>query len=212
MLDFKLDLYLVTDENLAKGGALDEIVEESIKGGTSLVQLREKNVSTRTFLSRAIEIKKITDKYDVPLIINDRLDIALAVDAAGLHIGQSDMPYEIARKILGYNKIIGLSVETLQDAKEAENFDVDYLAVSPVFFTRTKTDIKQPLGLDGLRYIAGYTKHRLVGIGGINANNCGEVVNAGAEGLAVISAIIGADLPYEASLEIKNNIMNARKK
>jgi len=205
-MNFDLSLYLVTDRPLSKGRSLEWIVEEAVKGGVTMVQLREKDCSTRDFLELAIRLKKTLKQYDVPLLINDRLDIVLASDADGLHIGQSDMPYNIARKLLGYDKIIGLSVETISQAKEANLMDVDYIGISPVFSTATKTDIKTPLGLEGIKEISLFTKHPMVGIGGIYDGNAKAVIDAGATGVSVVSAIIAADDPAKAASIIKQQM------
>lgn len=199
-----LRLYLVTDRELANGKPLEEIIEAAVKGGVTMVQIREKDSNTRDFYQLAISVKQILDKYDVPLIINDRLDIAIAVDADGLHIGQSDLPYVQARKILGPDKIIGLSVESIEQAKEANQLDVDYIGLSPVFLTQTKGDIATPLELTGVKKIASFTKHPTVAIGGINTQNAGDIIRAGAGGVAVVSAIISNDNPTKAAQEFRN--------
>lgn len=204
MMQFDLGLYLVTDRTLSKGRSIEWIVEEAVKGGVTMVQIREKNCCTHDFLKLALNLKQILKPYNVPLIINDRMDIVLASNADGLHIGQSDMPYTIAREILGYEKIIGLSVESLSQAKEANALDVDYIGISPVFSTGTKTDISTPLGLEGVREIASFTKHPIVGIGGIHVGNIKAVIDAGANGVAVVSAICSADIPFNAAIDLKN--------
>ena len=135
-----LKLYLVTDRNLSQGRSLEEVVSEAVIGGVTIVQLREKEATTGEFIELAIRLKEILKSYNVPLIINDRVDVALAVDAAGVHIGQSDMPYALARKLLGSDKIIGLSVENMDDLLKANELDVDYIGISPVYGTPTKTD------------------------------------------------------------------------
>jgi len=171
-----------------------------------MVQLREKNCSTLEFVKLAISLKKLLAHFRVPLIINDRLDVALASDADGLHIGQEDMPCNIARKILGNDKIIGLSVESFDQALEANNLDVDYIGISPVFVTGTKPELTSALGLAGIRKISGVSKHPVVAIGGINAKNAAEVLMAGADGLAVVSAIVSADDPMKAARELRKII------
>ena len=146
------ELYLVTDEKVSRGRNITDIVKQALKGGVTIVQLREKELSTRQFVERAAELKKILTPHNVPLIINDRIDIAMAADADGVHIGQSDMPLDLVKKIVPGSMIIGLSVETIEQVKEAEDLDVDYLGVSPVFSTPTKTDFdEKPWGLEGLR-------------------------------------------------------------
>ncbi|MGQ9620711.1 MAG: thiamine phosphate synthase [Bacteroidales bacterium] len=206
MIKFDPSLYLVTDRSLAKGRPLGYIVEQAIKGGVTMVQLREKDCTARTFVNIALQLKKLLVSYNIPLIINDRLDIVLASDADGLHIGQQDMPYEIARKILGRRKIIGLTVESVEQAREANKFDVDYIGLSPVFTTDTKSDLGPPLGIEGIREIASFSEHIMVAIGGINVNNTFDVLNAGANGVAVVSAIVSADEPMKAAYEIKQEI------
>lgn len=192
-------IYLVTDEQASLGRSVFSIVSEAVKGGVSCVQLREKNRGTRDFLEQATALKKILAPTGIPLIINDRIDIALAANADGVHIGQSDMPYADARKLMGDDAIIGLSVETWDDVEEAEGLDVDYLGVSPVFATPTKTDTKTPWGIDGLKKIKQFSRHPLVAIGGLGESNTKEVVNAGADSIAVVSAICSAKDPLKAA-------------
>ncbi|MDR2915887.1 MAG: thiamine phosphate synthase [Tannerella sp.] len=200
---FDLSLYLVTDRSLSLGRPLEYVVEEAVKGGVSMVQLREKNCSSNEFYQQAVLLKKCLEPYRIPLIINDRLDIALACDADGLHIGQHDLPYPVARKLFGKDKIIGLSVESIQDAFNANDLDVDYIGISPVFDTQTKTDIVFPLGLEGVREISKISRHPSVAIGGINKINAAEVINAGADGISVVSAIMSAESPREAASELR---------
>lgn len=211
MNNFDLSLYLVTDRSLSKERSLAYIVEEAIKGGVTMVQLREKNLSTIEFYNIACSLKELLSSHNIPLIINDRLDIAIASNADGLHIGQSDMPYEIVRKILGKEKIIGLSVETIEQAREANKLDVDYIGLSPVFSTNTKKDINTPLELEGIKEIAGFTKHKTVAIGGINKFNTADIIKNGADGIAVVSAIISNEDPRNAASELKTIISEARK-
>ncbi len=200
---FDLKLYLVTDRPLSLGRDMEWIVEEAVKGGVTMVQLREKDCSTRDFIKLAIDLKNKLKPLGVPLIINDRADVALAADADGLHIGQSDMPYEIARKLLGKDKIIGLSVETIEQVEQANLLDVDYIGISPVYSTPTKTDTFQPFGLDGVRKVMEISRHPAVAIGGINATNVIDIFKAGANGVAVVSAICSAEDPKMAAEELK---------
>ena len=195
-------LYLVTDRDLCGGRPLQDVVRAAVAGGAAWVQLREKNLSTRAFVEEAAAVKALLAPHKVPLIINDRLDVALAVGADGVHVGQEDMPYPLARKILGTGKIIGLSVETWEDVEEAEGWDVDYLGVSPIFATPTKTDTRGDWGLDGLTRIRARSRHPLVAIGGLNAGNAGAVMSAGADGIAVVSAICAAADPLQAAREL----------
>ncbi len=211
-MDFDLSLYLVTDRPLSKGRPIEWIVEEAVKGGVTMVQLREKDCSTREFIQLAIRLKQILAPFKVPLIINDRVDVALAVDAGGLHIGQSDMPYKIARQLLGSEKIIGLSVENMDLIQEANDLDVDYIGISPVFSTTTKTYTSAPFGLEGIREVMCLTRHPAVAIGGINCDNVTAVMQAGANGIAVVSAICSADNPRKTAFEFNRLISKAKLK
>ena len=201
-----LKLYLITDRDLSLGRSLEEVVSEAVAGGVTIVQLREKDASTGEFVELAFRLKDILRPYNVPLIINDRVDVALAVDAEGLHIGQSDMPYEIARKLLGPNKIIGLSVECIDDILEANKLDVDYVGISPVFGTSTKTDTAEPFGLEGLRKAVEISAHPTVAIGGMNASTIADVMAAGTDGVAVVSAICTAESPRLAAKDLSEII------
>ncbi|MEW9093504.1 MAG: thiamine phosphate synthase [Clostridiaceae bacterium] len=199
-MKYKIDytLYLVTDRDMLLDTSLEKAVEESILGGATLVQLREKDISTKEFYEIASQIKKITDKYNVPLIINDRLDIALAVDAAGVHVGQSDMEASIVRKIMGKEKILGVSARTLEEAKKAEKDGADYLGVGAIFGTNTKKDAKD-VSFEELAKIRKEISIPIVAIGGINENNVTELKDKGIDGLAVISAILHRKDIKEAS-------------
>jgi thiamine-phosphate pyrophosphorylase len=202
-------LYFVTDRGLCGEKRLAEVVLQAIRGGASCVQLREKGVSTRFFVDEARRIKILMAPYRVPLIINDRLDVALAVAADGLHVGQEDMPYEIARKLMGPKAIIGLSVETWEDVERSQELDCDYLGVSPIFATPTKQDTKGPWGVEGLAKIRAFSRHPLVGIGGLNAANAEAVVMAGADSIAVVSAICASADPFGAARELDRIIRRA---
>ena len=197
-----LRLYLVTDRPLSLGRDIDWIVEEAVKGGATMVQLREKDCSTREFIELAAKLKETLKPLGVPLLINDRVDVALAVDADGVHIGQSDMPYETARKLLGPDKIIGLSVENMDDIRVANGLDVDYVGISPVYSTHTKTDTAAPFGLDGLREAVKLSVHPTVAIGGMNMKTAKDVMACGTDGIAVVSAIVSADSPCEAARDL----------
>ncbi len=191
---FDLSLYLVTDSGLCGERRLEDIVEAAVQGGCTMVQLREKNLDTGTFIARARILKKVLAPYHVPLIINDRVDVALAADADGVHLGQHDMSIEDARRLLG-NKIIGWSVESMDDVRRANELDVDYIGISPVFATPTKTDTAQPFGIEGTRQAAAISKHPAIGIGGINRNTIDSLRNCGLAGVAVVSDIMLADDP-----------------
>lgn len=202
-------LYLVTDRGLSGKKPLEEIVIHAVKGGVAYVQLREKDISTRFFVEEATRIKKLLEPYKVPLIINDRVDVALACGAEGLHIGQEDMPYEIVRKLMGKKAIIGLSVETWEDVVASQGLDISYIGISPVFATPTKTDTKGPWGLDGIKKIKAFSRHPLVAIGGLNESNIKEVVKAGADCIAVVSAICAADQPEAVARRLNDIIKSA---
>jgi thiamine-phosphate pyrophosphorylase len=202
-------LYLVTDRGLCGKKPLEEIVIRAVKGGVAYVQLREKEISTRFFVEEATRIKKLLEPYKVPLIINDRVDVALACGAEGVHIGQEDMPYEIVRKLMGKKAIIGLSVETWEDVVESQDLDASYIGISPVFATPTKTDTKGPWGLDGLAKIKDFSRHPLVAIGGLNESNIKEIVKAGADCIAVVSAICAADHPEAVARRLNDIILSA---
>lgn len=182
-----------------------------MSGGVDCVQLREKDLDTRAFVEQAARLKKILDPLGVPLIINDRVDVALAVGAAGVHIGQSDMPVVLVRRLLGPKALIGLSVESWQDVEQAEALDVDYLGVSPVFETSTKTNTRGAWGLEGVARIRAFTQRPLVAIGGLNRSNSADVVAAGAQGLAVVSAICAAPDPTQAARELTAVVRGARR-
>lgn len=205
-------LYLVTDRGLCGNQSLEDVAHQALIGGAVCIQLREKDVTTRFFVEEARRIRALTAKFRVPLIINDRIDVALASGADGVHLGQDDMPYAEARSLMGPNAIIGLSVETWDDVVEAEALDVNYLGVSPVFETPTKIDTKGSWGFAGLARIKAYSRHMLVAIGGLNASTAEEAVMAGADCIAVVSAICAAPDPLFASREIDAIVQAALKK
>lgn len=201
-MEFNLALYLVTDRDIIGNKDLYTLVKEAVNGGVTMVQLREKESSTAEFLKLALELKELLEPHKIPLIINDRVDIALASNADGVHIGQSDMPYKVARDLLGPDKIIGLSVESIEDVLAANELDVEYIGISPIFSTNTKLDIKEPFGIEGAREAVKLSKHRIVAIGGINKSNCREILDLGIEGVAVVSAILCAPDAKKAAEEI----------
>lgn len=205
------NLYLVTDEKLCLGRDLTEVVKMALDGGVTMVQLREKELDSLNFVKRAIELKRILEPYNVPLIINDRVDVALASGADGVHIGQNDIPFHLIKKIIPKNMIIGLSVETMEQAVEAEKLDVDYLGVSPVFSTPTKTNFDEnPWGIGGLIQLRKISRHKLVAIGGINSSNAADVIKAGADGVAVVSGICSAPDPAKAARELSKIISESK--
>lgn len=182
-------LYLVTDRNILKNRDLKDEVENAIKGGVTLVQLREKECGGKDFLKYAIEVKEITDKYNIPLIINDRVDIALAIDAAGVHVGQNDIPAKVVRELIGKNKVLGISASNLEEAKKAVEDGADYLGVGAIYSTSTKKDAKN-VKLNMLKEIRDNIKIPIVAIGGIDKNNAKEVIECNIDGIAVVSAIL----------------------
>jgi len=187
----EIDFYLVTDSGLSKKGTLSD-VKEAVESGCRIVQYREKNKSTKEMIYEASEIKKICSDNAI-FLVNDRIDVALAVDADGVHIGQDDMPIETARKLLGPDKIIGLSVHNSDEAIRAEKNGVDYVGVGPVFDTSTKKDAGKGIGPARIREVKNAIKIPVVAIGGINKENCNIVVESGADSLVAISAIVCSD-------------------
>ena len=207
MIDYSL--YLVTDRTLSKGRSNRQIVEAAVAGGVTCVQLREKHCGTREFIQEALALQPLLRDHHIPLIINDRLDVALAVEADGVHLGQSDMPIGMARNIAGSALIIGISAESTDDALRAEQEGADYIGISPVFATPTKTDTAAPLGLEGVNKIRELVTIPLVGIGGLNQHNAASVIAAGADGVAVVSAIVSATDPTEATRTLKTLVERA---
>ena len=197
-------LYLVTDRSILKGRDLFQAVEEAVEGGVTLVQLREKNISSLDFYTIALKMKELVNSYNVPLIINDRLDIALAVDADGLHVGQEDLPPAVARKLLGPEKILGYSVGNPEQARRGERDGADYLGAGTVFPTGSKADTGEPIGPEGLRAIKQAVAIPVVGIGGIEISNLEKVKAAGVDGISLISAILGSNDIEAASRQLIN--------
>lgn len=182
-------IYLVTDDGCLQGRALIDCVREALEGGVTLVQYRAKTASSAEMYAEALQLKALCDSFKVPLIINDRLDIAMAVGAAGVHLGQDDLPCAAARKLLGEDYIIGVSAHNPAEAKAALQSGADYLGCGAVFGTATKADVKK-LGTDGLAAICREKGLPIVGIGGVTADNYREVRAAGADGAAIVSGIL----------------------
>ncbi|MCR9910098.1 thiamine phosphate synthase [Vibrio campbellii] len=191
-------LYLVTDDQQDLA-TLKRVVRKAVEGGVTMVQVREKHGDVRAFIERAQAVKDILKDTDVPLIINDRLDVALAVDADGVHLGQSDMPATIARELIGPNKILGLSIENEEQLTEADSLPIDYIGLSAIFATPTKTNTKKHWGIDGLKMALETTSLPIVAIGGINESNIPQLSATGVHGLALVSAICHAEDPKAAS-------------
>lgn len=182
-------IYLVTDDGCLQGRALINCVREALEGGVTLVQYRAKTASSAEMYAEALQLKALCDSFNVPLIINDRLNIAMAVGAAGVHLGQDDLPCAAARRILGEDYIIGVSAHNPAEAAEALQSGADYLGCGAVFGTATKADVKK-LGTDGLAAICKAKGLPVVGIGGVTADNYREVRAAGADGAAIVSGIL----------------------
>lgn len=185
-------LYLVTDRSILAGKDFLSCIEQAIIGGVTLVQLREKNLETGDFYRAATAVKSLTTKYNIPLIINDRMDIMLAVDADGLHIGQKDLPLNVARRVIGADKILGYSVSTVDEAIYGEKY-ADYLGAGAVFPTISKSDVGSPIGIQGITEIKKSVSIPVVGIGGINKNNIRDLKKARIDGISLISAILGTE-------------------
>lgn len=186
---FDYTLYLVTDRELMSAENLETAVMEAIEGGVTMVQLREKSASSREFYEQAVCIKKITDGNGIPLIINDRVDIALSINTAGVHIGQNDIPAAVARKMIGKDMLLGVSASSIQEALQAQKDGADYLGVGAMFRTGTKADA-QAVSMEELRHIRQAVSLPIVAIGGINKENAASFQGVGIDGLAVVSAIL----------------------
>lgn len=202
MKNLDLSLYLVTDKSDDVEKFL-KTIEEGIKGGVTVVQIREKTAETLDFYNLALKVKEITTKYDVPLIINDRVDIALAIDADGVHVGQSDMPCDVTRRLIGENKILGVSAATVDEAQKAEKDGADYIGTGAVFPTATKDDAPS-VTKDELKEVVESIDIPVVAIGGINLENAHQLVDTGIAGLSVVSAIMSSENPKKSSEELLN--------
>ena len=200
-VEYKYPLYLVTDEKACKGKDFYESVEASIRGGAKIVQLREKNMDTRDFFKRALKLKEICHKHGVDFVINDRLDIAIAVDADGVHLGQSDMPIEKAKEILGHKKIIGISAKNMEEALEAQKYGADYIGVGAIFATDTKKD-SGLVDLETLKEMTDQINIPVLAIGGIGLGKLGYLKDTGIDGICVISDILGSDDPEKRTREL----------
>lgn len=200
-VEYKYPLYLVTDEKACKGKDFYESVEASIRGGAKIVQLREKNMDTRDFFKRALKLKEICHKHGVDFVINDRLDIAMAVDADGVHLGQSDMPIQKAKEILGHKKIIGISAKNMEEALEAQKYGADYIGVGAIFATDTKKD-SGLIDLETLKDMTNQINIPVLAIGGIGLGKLGYLKDTGIDGICVISDILGSDDPEKRTRKL----------
>jgi thiamine-phosphate pyrophosphorylase len=200
----------VTDESLTAGRSLDAIVRESIAGGVTAVQVREKQASTREFFERAGSMRRLTREAGICLIVNDRIDVALAIDADGVHLGQADMPADVARNLVGGDRILGVTAASSAEAEQGRRDGADYVGCSAVFATPTKTDTGPPIGLQGLTELVRAVPIPVVAIGGIHSGNAADVIATGAAGVAVVSAIMAADDPRAAAAELASIIGRSR--
>lgn len=196
-------LYVITDRRTAGERPIPLVVEAAIRGGASVVQLREKGATTREMLALGRALLKLTRQAGLPLLVNDRIDVALALDAEGVHVGHDDMPAGLARGLIGPDRILGVSAETVEQAQEAEAAGADYLGVGDIFGTSSKPDAKEPIGLGRLAEIAQLVSIPVVGIGGITLENAAVVIQAGARGVAVIRAVVGAPDPAAAARRLR---------
>ncbi len=202
MREMDFILCLIADAETARGRKIPSIIEQAVRGGVNLVQLRAKNLETREFLALALEVSKVLEAKKTPFIINDRVDIAQACGASGVHLGQEDLSLPMARKMLGKKKRIGITVNTLREAQEAEAGGADYLGVGPVFSTLTKKELRPLLGLPGLKAIREKVKIPILAIGGINVSNARQVMECGVDGIAVVAAIMAAKNICRATKEL----------
>ncbi len=209
-LQEQLKLYLVTDGNITSDESLLYVLEEALIGGVTTVQLREKGCTTKDFMRRAKRAHALTRRYQVPLIINDRVDVALAIGAEGVHLGQQDLTVADARRITGPHMLIGVSTATLEEAVIAESEGADYLGVGALYATGTKTNTR-PVSLDTLRRITSKVQIPVVAIGGINHENTPPVVRCNVHGIAVVSAICKATAPREAAGQFIETIDKTRR-
>lgn len=202
MKNFNTALYFITDSTGFSDEDFLNRVEQALIGGATIVQLREKDKTTREYISLAKKVHEITQRYNVPLIIDDRVDVALAVDAEGVHVGQSDMPVDIARKLLGDKKIVGATAKTVPQAFEAYAQGADYLGVGAIYPTTTK--VKTVLtSVETLKEIVSCVPIKVNAIGGLNKDNINVLKNSGIDGICVVSAIMKAENPKQAAIELK---------
>ena len=210
-MNFDYTLYLVTDRQLMSCDSLTEAVEQAILGGCTMIQLREKELSSLEFYNQAVAVKQVTDKYHIPLIINDRIDIAMTVQATGVHIGQHDLPAAAVRKVIGENMLLGVSASSIAEAIQAQQDGADYLGVGAMFPTGTKTDADS-VSMEELQKIRTAVSLPIVVIGGINKGNAGRFKPMGIDGLAVVSAIIAQSDIKAAAAELKDLFCGKEKK
>jgi len=206
-VDFRL--YLITDRRLASGGDLLSAVEQALAGGVRAIQLREKDLGGRELLELARKIRVLASNHGAKLLINDRVDIALAADADGVHLGRDSMPLRDARRLMGPDRLIGCSTHNAKQLAEAEADGADFAVFGPVYFTPSKAAFGPPLGVDTLRKARASTRIPVFALGGVGAENIPEVIAAGADGVALISAVLAAKDPRQAASDINFLIENA---
>ena len=197
-----IDFYFITDSELSKNGIYSD-VDNAVKAGCKIVQYREKNKSIKEMIDEGKQLRELCDKRAI-LLVDDRVDIALAINADGVHIGQQDMPFETAKKLLGNKKIIGLTVHNLEEAQKAERIGADYVGLAPIFKTGTKEDARDPIGPEMIKKVREKVSIPIVAVGGINKENIRDVIEAGADSIVSIYAILNSkDIYFEVSKFIR---------
>jgi thiamine-phosphate pyrophosphorylase len=209
-LDF--DLYVITDRQQSGGRPLLTVVEAALRGGARAFQLREKDLPPRDLYPLALQMRQLTQAHGARLLINDRLDVALAVNADGVHLTTTSLPASVARRLLGPDRLLGVSTHNLAEAQAAAEEGADFVVFGPVFFTPSKAPYGQPIGLDALRTVRAALGLPILAIGGIKKANLDQVIAAGADGIAVISAVISADDPAAATQDLLATLDGARAK
>lgn len=209
-IPFDLSLYLITDARLAGPRGVVETVRQAISGGVTLVQLRDPDASTRSLIATAEALLDVLRPHGIPLIINDRVDVALAVGAEGVHVGQSDMPTDKVRALIGPDRILGLSTSTFAQVAGGDLGPADYLGIGPLFATPTKTNASTPIGFDGLAELVARAPLPVVAIGGIKPEHVERALAAGADGVSVVSAIMAAEDPAQAARDFAERIERYR--
>jgi len=205
-----IDFYFITDSDLSKNGIISD-VEDAINAGCKIIQYREKNKNTRDMIEEGKHLRELCNGRAI-FLIDDRIDIALAVNADGVHVGQEDMPYETAKNLLGKNKIIGLTVHNLEEALVAESLGVDYIGLAPIFRTGTKEDARDPIGPGMIRLVKDKVKLPLVAVGGINRENIKDVIEAGADSIVSIYGVLKANSLFDEVSEFIKIIKESKSK
>lgn len=206
----RLVCYLITDSRVGSPERVVEIAEQALRGGVTAVQVRLRGWTDRACLEAAVGLRALTHRHDALLIVNDRVDLALACDADGVHLGVGDLPVAVARKILGERATIGYSPEGIDDARQAADDGADYLGVGPVYPTASKADAGNPIGVAGIRRMADAVALPIIGVGGITTENARAVVEAGAVGVAVVGSVFLAPQPEHAARLLRDALMRVR--